>query len=263
MHFQTGSGNVKGRDLSGRQGQGGQRDIEIEEMARATSISARARQHHVSESMVDSVPKRAAATSTAKAAQEYVERAHRFGKCNAQWPSDAAFDVDISSSSGSVTLGHPVTTTVQGRFRNRRRVWWARFGWWSHDFRAHGVGGCAGRLGLFCQRRSVPYRFEVERRTYKALPVTLCSPTGRSPAVDYLCLHLGYHRPRTVLPEGFACCQTPATPGAGFRHADIWLFELVPVYKKHTIFALYGVAAYGHHSFDEKTKPSLRKITMS
>lgn len=33
---------------------------------------------------------------------------------------------------------------------------------------------------------------------------------------------------------------------------DIWLFELVPVYKKHTIFALYGVAAYGHHSFDEK-----------
>jgi hypothetical protein len=33
---------------------------------------------------------------------------------------------------------------------------------------------------------------------------------------------------------------------------DVWLFELVPVYKKHTIFALYSVATYGHRSFDEK-----------
>ncbi len=30
------------------------------------------------------------------------------------------------------------------------------------------------------------------------------------------------------------------------------LFELVPVYKKHTIFALYCVAADGYHSLNEK-----------
>src|SRR5271157_3962451 len=36
-------------------------------------------------------------------------------------PSDAAFDVDISSNSGTVTLGHPVTTTVQGRIRESRK----------------------------------------------------------------------------------------------------------------------------------------------
>jgi hypothetical protein len=36
-------------------------------------------------------------------------------------PSDAAFDVDISTSSGTVTLGHPVTTTVQGRIQESRK----------------------------------------------------------------------------------------------------------------------------------------------
>jgi hypothetical protein len=36
-------------------------------------------------------------------------------------PSDAAFDVDISSSSGNVTTGHPVTTTIQGRVPESRK----------------------------------------------------------------------------------------------------------------------------------------------
>jgi len=36
-------------------------------------------------------------------------------------PSDAAFDVDISSNSGTVTLGHPVTTTIEGRVRESRK----------------------------------------------------------------------------------------------------------------------------------------------
>jgi predicted membrane protein len=36
-------------------------------------------------------------------------------------PSDAAFDVDISSNSGNVTLGHPVSTTIQGRVQESRK----------------------------------------------------------------------------------------------------------------------------------------------
>jgi predicted membrane protein len=43
------------------------------------------------------------------------------GNVNLQVPSDAAFDVDISSSSGSVTLGHPVTTTIQGRIQESKK----------------------------------------------------------------------------------------------------------------------------------------------
>jgi hypothetical protein len=36
-------------------------------------------------------------------------------------PSDAAFDVDISTSSGTVTLGHPVSTTLQGRIQDSKK----------------------------------------------------------------------------------------------------------------------------------------------
>jgi DUF4097 and DUF4098 domain-containing protein YvlB len=43
------------------------------------------------------------------------------GNVTLRVPSDANFDVDISSSSGSVTLGHPVTTTVQGRVQESRK----------------------------------------------------------------------------------------------------------------------------------------------
>jgi len=50
--------------------------------------------------MVDFMPRRAAATFTAKARQEHVERAHGLGKREPACASDAAFDVDISSNSG-------------------------------------------------------------------------------------------------------------------------------------------------------------------
>jgi predicted membrane protein len=43
------------------------------------------------------------------------------GNVTLRVPSDAAFDVDISSNSGTVTLGHPVTTTVQGRIQESRK----------------------------------------------------------------------------------------------------------------------------------------------
>src|SRR5258706_132031 len=43
------------------------------------------------------------------------------GNVTLRVPSDAAFDVDISSNSGTVTLGHPVTTTVQGRIQEARK----------------------------------------------------------------------------------------------------------------------------------------------
>ena len=43
------------------------------------------------------------------------------GNVNLRLPSDAAFDVDVSSSSGTVTMGHPVTTTIQGRVQESRK----------------------------------------------------------------------------------------------------------------------------------------------
>jgi len=72
-------------------------------MARATSISARARHITVSGINGGFRAKRQRRHPRQRAAKN-MERAHRFGNVTLNVPSDAAFDVDISSSSGSVTL---------------------------------------------------------------------------------------------------------------------------------------------------------------
>ena len=55
------------------------------------------------------MPRRGAATFTAKASPKNLWSIRTgSGNVDLRVPSDAAFDVDISSSSGSVTLGHPV-----------------------------------------------------------------------------------------------------------------------------------------------------------
>jgi len=45
------------------------------------------------------------------------------GSGNAQLrvPEQAAFDLDVSTSSGSVEVAHPVTTTIQGRVQEERK----------------------------------------------------------------------------------------------------------------------------------------------
>jgi DUF4097 and DUF4098 domain-containing protein YvlB len=43
------------------------------------------------------------------------------GNVTLRVPAETAFDVDVSSSSGSVTVDHPVTTTVQGRVQESRK----------------------------------------------------------------------------------------------------------------------------------------------
>src|SRR6266850_773665 len=44
------------------------------------------------------------------------------GNVDLRVPSEAGFDVDISSNSGTVVVDHPVTTTVQGRVQERKSV---------------------------------------------------------------------------------------------------------------------------------------------
>jgi len=44
------------------------------------------------------------------------------GNVDLRVPSEAGFDVDVSSNSGTVVVDHPVTTTVQGRVQERKSV---------------------------------------------------------------------------------------------------------------------------------------------
>jgi DUF4097 and DUF4098 domain-containing protein YvlB len=124
MRFQTGSGNVRGRELAGpAKIKAGSGDIEIEETAPG-DIDIRTGSGNITAKGINGgfhaeagsgdihgngSPKNMWSVRTGS------------GNVNLNVPSDAAFDVDISSSSGSVTLGHPVTTTIQGRVQETRK----------------------------------------------------------------------------------------------------------------------------------------------
>ena len=124
MHFQTGSGNVRGHELAGpAKIKAGSGDIDLEETG-AGEVDIRTGSGNITVSGINGgfhaeagsgdihgkgVPKSMWSIRTGS------------GNVNLQLPADAAFDADISSSSGSVTLVHPVTTTVQGRVQESRK----------------------------------------------------------------------------------------------------------------------------------------------
>ncbi len=124
MRFQTGSGNVRARELAGPvKIKAGSGDIEIEETG-AGDVDIRTGSGNITVSGINGgfhaeagsgdirgkgLPKNMWSIRTGS------------GNVTLNLPSDAAFDVDISSNSGTVTLGHPVTTTVQGRIQETRK----------------------------------------------------------------------------------------------------------------------------------------------
>lgn len=123
MHFQTGSGNVRGRELSGpAKARAGSGDIDIEEMG-AGDVEIRTGSGNITVSGINGGFHAEAGSGDihAKGAPKNMWSV-RTGSGNVTLgvPSDAAFDVDVSSSSGSVTLGHPVATTVQGRVESKK-----------------------------------------------------------------------------------------------------------------------------------------------
>jgi DUF4097 and DUF4098 domain-containing protein YvlB len=87
VHVHTGSGNVELRGISGGlQAETGSGDVNVAGLQTAI----------------------------------WEIRAHS-GNVDIELPSDAAFDLDASTSSGEVVVGRPVTMVVQGRVREARR----------------------------------------------------------------------------------------------------------------------------------------------
>ena len=124
MRFQTGSGNVRGNQISGPvRAKAGSGDIEIEETG-SGDVDIRTGSGNITVHGVNGgfraeagsgdirghgVPKNLWSIRTGS------------GNVNLGIPPDTAFDVDISSSSGSVTLNHPVVTTIQGRVQESHK----------------------------------------------------------------------------------------------------------------------------------------------
>jgi DUF4097 and DUF4098 domain-containing protein YvlB len=124
MHFQTGSGNVRGRELSGpARVKAGSGDIEIEEMG-AGDVDIRTGSGNITVNGINGGFHAEAGSGDihGKGSPKNMWTVRTgSGNVTLNVPSGSAFDVDISSSSGSVTVGHPVTTTIQGRVPESRK----------------------------------------------------------------------------------------------------------------------------------------------
>ena len=124
MRFQTGSGNVRGRELSGpAKVKAGSGDIEIDETG-AGDVDIRTGSGNITVNGINGGFHAEAGSGDihAKGAPKNMWSVRSgSGNVNLQVPSEAAFDVDLSSSSGSVTVGHPVNTTVQGRIQESKK----------------------------------------------------------------------------------------------------------------------------------------------
>jgi hypothetical protein len=124
LHFQTGSGNVRGNHISGpARGKAGSGDIEIEEIG-AGDVDIRTGSGNITVHGVNGGFRAEAGSGDIRGEGTPTNMwSLRTGSGNVtlRVPSDLAFDVDISTSSGSVTMDHPVTTTIQGRVQESRK----------------------------------------------------------------------------------------------------------------------------------------------
>ncbi len=124
IRIQTGSGNVQAQGAAGPfEARAGSGDIKIEERSKGDvrletgsgDIEARGVDGGLRASTgsgnvhVDGTPASNWSVRTGS------------GDAELRLPQEAAFDLDISSSSGSVSVNHPVTTTLQGRIEESRK----------------------------------------------------------------------------------------------------------------------------------------------
>ncbi len=124
LHFETGSGNIRGHELAGpARIKAGSGDIVIEEMGEG-DVEVRTGSGNIT---VDGInggfhAEAGSGDIRGKGSPKNMWSVRTgSGNVTLNVPSDAAFDVDISSNSGTVTLGHPVSTTLQGRIQETHK----------------------------------------------------------------------------------------------------------------------------------------------
>jgi putative adhesin len=124
VHLQTGSGDVRARSINGSvTGRTGSGDVEIEQTGKG-DVDVHTGSGNINARGVNGTFRGEAGSGdiTAEGTQTGTwDIRTGSGTVRLKLPSDAAFDADISSSSGSVDLGHPVEMTVQGRLGGSRK----------------------------------------------------------------------------------------------------------------------------------------------
>jgi hypothetical protein len=124
LHFQTGSGNVHGSQVSGPvRAKAGSGDIEIDEVG-SGDVDIRTGSGNITVHGVNGGFRAEAGSGDIRgegAPRNLWSVRTGSGNVTLRVPSDLAFDVDVSTSSGNVTMDHPVTTTIQGRVQESRK----------------------------------------------------------------------------------------------------------------------------------------------
>jgi hypothetical protein len=124
VRLQTGSGDVRARDIAGAvRGGAGSGDIEIAENGPG-DIDLHTGSGNISVRGIQGAFRAEAGSGdvTAEGAQSGSwEVRTGSGNVHVQLPANAAFDADISTSSGTVDVDHPIEMTVQGRIQEARK----------------------------------------------------------------------------------------------------------------------------------------------
>ncbi len=124
IRIHTGSGNVQARGAAGPfEARAGSGDISIEERSKG-DVRLETGSGNIEVRGVDGGVRASTGSGDVRIDGTPASNwAVKTGSGNAELrvPQEAAFNVDISTSSGSVVVNHPVTTTVQGRVEDARK----------------------------------------------------------------------------------------------------------------------------------------------
>jgi hypothetical protein len=124
VHAHTGSGNIRADNVSGAfDAHAGSGDIRLEEKGqgdvRADTGSGNIEVRDVNGGLHASAGSGNVKVEGKPAYDWNVKTGS--GNVEVKVPEQAAFDVDISTSSGTVTVDHPISTTIQGRVQSPQR----------------------------------------------------------------------------------------------------------------------------------------------
>jgi hypothetical protein len=124
IHVQTGSGNVRAREIAGPvRGGAGSGDLEVEETG-AGDIELHTGSGNITvRGIQGSFHGEAGSGDIAAEGRQTGTWEIRTGSGNVRvrLPAEAAFDADITTSSGTLNVNAPVTMTVQGRVEETRK----------------------------------------------------------------------------------------------------------------------------------------------
>jgi len=124
IHSHTGSGNVRAEDVAGPfEARAGSGDIRVEEKG-AGDVQVETGSGNIELRGVEGGLRVSAGSGGVHAEGKPTSNWNlRTGSGNVELrvPGEASFSVDISTGSGSVTVDHPITTTIQGRVERRQR----------------------------------------------------------------------------------------------------------------------------------------------